>query len=125
MNSKYVDTPMDLNVKLLPNQGEPLSDPGKYKRLVAKLNYLIVTCPNNFFAIDVVSQFRNFPCEDHWNVVIRIPKYTKGSPEKGLLYGHNNHTKVVCYSNVDWSRSPSDRRSTFGYCVSISDNLIS
>ena len=26
MNSKFVDTPMDPNVKLLPNQGEPLSD---------------------------------------------------------------------------------------------------
>jgi len=30
MNSKYVDTPMDPNVKLLPNQGEPLSDLEKY-----------------------------------------------------------------------------------------------
>jgi len=29
MNSKFVDTPMDLNVKPQPNQGEPLSDPKK------------------------------------------------------------------------------------------------
>jgi len=42
-----------------------------------------------------------------------------------LLYGSNNHTKVVCYSNVDWVESLSDRRSTSGYCVSISGNLIS
>ena len=52
-------------------------------------------------------------------------KYIKGSPGKGLLYGHNNHTKFVCYSNVDWAGSPSDRRTTSGYCVSIGDNLIS
>jgi len=42
-----------------------------------------------------------------------------------LLYGHNNHTRVVSYSNVDWAGSPFDRRSAFGYCVSIGNNLIS
>ena len=96
MNSKSVDTPMDPNVKLLPNQGEPLSGPEKYRRLVGKLNYLTVTRPDISFVVSVVSPFLNSPCEDHWNVVIRIVKYIKGSPGKGLLYGHNNHTKVVC-----------------------------
>jgi len=57
MNSKSVDTLMDPNVKLLPNQGKPFSDPKKYKRLVGKLNYLIVTCPDISFAVSVVSNF--------------------------------------------------------------------
>ena len=48
--------------------------------------------------------------------------YIKGSPGKGLLYGSNNHTKVVCYSNADWAESPSNKRSTSGYCVSIGSN---
>jgi len=125
MNSKSVDTLMDPNVKLLPNKGEPLSYPEKYRRLVGKLNYLIVTRPDISFAVSMMSQFLNSPCENHWNAVIRIVKYIKGSPGKGLLYGHNNHTKFVCYSDVDWAGSSSDRRSTFGYCVSIGDNLIS
>ena len=30
LDCKSVDTPMDPNVKLVPNQGEPLRDPGKY-----------------------------------------------------------------------------------------------
>ena len=72
-----------------------------------------------------MSQFLNSPCEDHWNAVIRILKYIKGSPGKCLLYGHNNDTKVICYSDADWARSLSDKRSTSGYCVSIGDNLIS
>jgi len=87
MNSKSVETPMDPNAKLLPGQGEPLSDLEKYKRLVGKLNYLIVTHPAISSAVNVVSQFLNSPCVDHWNVVIRILKYIKGSPGKGLLYG--------------------------------------
>ena len=52
-------------------------------------------------------------------------KYIRGSPKKGLLYGHNNHTKVVCYLDSNWTGSSYDRRSTSGYCISISDNLIS
>ena len=89
------------------------------------MNYLIVTRPDISFAVSGVSQFLNSPCEDHWNVVIHIVKYIQGSPGKSLLYSHNNHTKVVCYSDADWAGSPSNRRSTSGYCVSIGDNLIS
>jgi len=65
MNSKSVDTLMDPNVKLLPNQGEPLSDAEMYRRLVEKLNYSTVTRPDISFRVSVVSQFLNSPCEDH------------------------------------------------------------
>jgi len=125
LNSKSVETPMDPNVKLLPSQGEPFSDSEKYRRLVGKLNYLTVTCPDISFAVSVVSQFLNSPCVDHLNAVTRILKYIKSSRGEGLLYGHNDHTRVVCFTDVDWAWSPSDRRSTFGYCVSIGGNLIS
>ena len=125
MNSKSVDTPMDPNTKLLPYQGKPMWDPEQYRRLVGKLNYLTVTRFDISFIVIVVSQFLNSPCEDHWNAIIRILKYIKGSPGKGLLYGSKNHTKVVCYSDVDWTESPSDKRSTSGYCVSIGGYLIS
>ena len=108
MSSKSIDTPMDLNTKLLPNQGEPIYDSKQYRRLVGKLNYLTVTYLDIFFVVSVVSQLLNSKCEDHWNAVIRILKYIKGSPRKGLLYGSNNHTRVVCYSDVDWVGPPSD-----------------
>ncbi|RVW98383.1 Retrovirus-related Pol polyprotein from transposon RE2 [Vitis vinifera] len=36
LDCKPVDTPMDLNVKLVPGQGEPLGDPGRYRRLVGQ-----------------------------------------------------------------------------------------
>ena len=123
-SSKYVDTPMDPNTKLLPIQGELIYDLEQSRRLVGKLNYLTVTHPNISFAFNVVSQFLNYPCEDHRNAVIRILKYIKGSFGKGFLYGSNNHKRVVCYSDADWARSLSDKRYTSGYCVSIGGNLI-
>ena len=50
LNCKPIDTPMDLNVKLVPGQGEPLRDPGRYRRLVGRLNYLTITQPDIFFS---------------------------------------------------------------------------
>uniref|UniRef100_A0A3Q7I9F3 Reverse transcriptase Ty1/copia-type domain-containing protein n=1 Tax=Solanum lycopersicum TaxID=4081 RepID=A0A3Q7I9F3_SOLLC len=45
MECRPIDTPMDPNVKLLPGQGEPRSNPERYRRLVGKLNYLTDQLP--------------------------------------------------------------------------------
>ncbi|RVW47783.1 Retrovirus-related Pol polyprotein from transposon RE1 [Vitis vinifera] len=97
LDCKPVDTPMDPNVKLVPGQGEPLGDPGRYRRLVGKLNYLTITRP------DI-----SFPYTRPRCVVREQRSYS-----------------VVGYTDADWAGSPTDRRSTSGYCVFIGGNLIS
>ena len=62
---KPTDTPMDLNIKLLLGEREPLSDIGRYYRLVEKLNYLTVTHHNISFVVSVVSQFFDSPCDSY------------------------------------------------------------
>ena len=74
LDCKPVDTPMDPNVKLIPGQGEPLGDLGRYRRLVGKLNYLTITRPEISFPVSVVSQFLQSPCDSHWDAVIRIDR---------------------------------------------------
>ena len=55
---------MDPSIKLVPDQGEPYSNPGRYKRLVGKINYLTMAHPNITFAVSVVGQlFKSF-CQD-------------------------------------------------------------
>ncbi|CAJ2657775.1 unnamed protein product [Trifolium pratense] len=125
IDCKPVDTPMDPNVKLLPDQGEPYSDPGRYRRLVGKLNYLTLTRPDILFPVSVVSQFLNSPCDSHWNAVVRILNYIKRAPGKGLVFTDNGRTNIVGYSDADWAGDPSDRRSTSGYCIFVGGNLIS
>ena len=55
LGAKLVNSPMDTNSKLMPDQEELLSDPSQYSRLVRRLNYLIVTRPDIVFAMSVVS----------------------------------------------------------------------
>ena len=57
--------------------------------------------------------------------MIRILKYIKRTPGKGLIYEDKGHTQIVGYSDADWTSSPIDRRSTSGYCVFIGGNLVS
>ncbi|RVW91957.1 Retrovirus-related Pol polyprotein from transposon RE1 [Vitis vinifera] len=97
LDCKPVDTPMDPNVKLVPGQGEPLGDPGRYRRLVGKLNYLTITRPD-----------------------ISFP-YTRPR----CIVREQRSYSVVGYTDADWAGSPTDRRSTSGYCVFIGGNLIS
>ena len=80
LDCKPVDTPMDPNVKLVPSQGELLRDPERYRRLVGKLNYLTITRPDISFHVSVVSQFLQSHCDRHWDVVVRILRYIKGTP---------------------------------------------
>ena len=42
-----------------------------------------------------------------------------------MIYENIGHTQIVGYCDADWSGSPIDRRSTSGYCVFISGNLVS
>ena len=55
LDCKPVDTPMDPNVKLVPRHGEPLRDPGRYLRLVGRLNYLTITQLDISFLVSVFS----------------------------------------------------------------------
>ncbi|KAM7495491.1 hypothetical protein LguiB_030100 [Lonicera macranthoides] len=116
---------MNPNVKLIPNQGEPLSDPSKYRRLVGKLNCLTVTRPDIAFSMSVLSQFLSALCDSHREAAVCILKYIKKAPSKGLLYESRGHTEVVGYSDTDWAGCPHDRRSTSGYCIFVGGNLVS
>ena len=55
LDCKPLDTPMDPNVKLIPGQGESLQDPGRYRQLVGRLNYLTITRLDISFPVSVVS----------------------------------------------------------------------
>ena len=61
---KPCSSPMVPNVHLT-KEGETFEDPERYRRLVGKLNYLIVTRPDIAHLVSVVSQYMSSPTIDH------------------------------------------------------------
>lgn len=80
------------NVHLMKDDGDPFDDPERYRRLVLKLNYSIVTRPDIAFAVSVVNQFVSAPTIKHWVVVEHILCSLKGAPRLGILYNNHGHT---------------------------------
>ena len=62
--AKPHNTPMALNLKLT-REGELFGDPERYRRVVGKLNYLIVTHPDITHSISVISQYMSSPIINH------------------------------------------------------------
>jgi uncharacterized membrane protein YgcG len=124
LGSKPVATPMESNLKLMPDEGDFIDDPDIYRRLVGKLIYLTITRPDISYAVSVVSQFMTNPRVPHMNAVIRILKYLKNAPGRGLFYRSSGHLRIEGYTDADWAGSPSDRKSTTGYCTFIGGNLV-
>jgi hypothetical protein len=125
LGSRPVDALMDPNKKLLKDESELFEDPGRYRRLVGKLNYLTITRPDISYAVSVVSHFLEAPRVSHWEVVTRILRYLKRAPGLGILYRPNGHLKVEGFTDADWAGSPSDRRSTTSYCTFFGGNPVS
>ena len=48
----------------------------------------------------------------------------KRQPGLGILYRPNGHLKVEGFTDANWAGSPSDRRSTTGYCTFFGGNLV-
>ena len=68
LGAKPCNSPIAPGVHLI-REGKTFKDPDKYKRLVGKLNYLIVTHPDIAHSFGVVSRYMSAPIVDHWVVV--------------------------------------------------------
>lgn len=92
---------------------------------MGKLIYLSHTSSDIGFVVRVISQFMNNPTEEHMEATYRVLRYLKKTPRKGLIFRKFSTKVVKVYSDVDWAGSPTDIRSTSGYCTFLWGNLVS
>ena len=116
LGAKPCSTPMAPNVQLT-KEGELFEDPERYRKLIEKLDYLIVTLPDIAYLVSVLCQYMSSPTISHWATIEHILCYLKEAPGCGILYKKHGHTRIECFSDSDWAGSKEDRRFTSGYCV--------
>ncbi|GJV77080.1 ribonuclease H-like domain-containing protein [Tanacetum coccineum] len=77
------------------------------------------------YAVQQICLYMHDPRKPHFAALKRILRYVQGTIEFGLHLYASITTSLVGYTDVDWAGCPSTRRSTFGYCVFLGDNLLS
>ncbi|XP_068649615.1 uncharacterized mitochondrial protein AtMg00810-like [Aristolochia californica] len=123
-DDRIMDSPIELNHRLGPTDGDLLSDVTRYREVVGSLVYLTVTRPDITHVVHVVSQFVSAPRTTHWTVVIRILLYLRGTVHHDLLLSSTSDLVLTSYSDADWAGDPTDRKSTTGYCIILGNSLV-
>lgn len=125
LGAKPITFPLEKNNKLAISESPLLVNAEPYHRLIGRLIYLDVTGPDLSYSIHVLAQFMQVPREDHWTAAIRIVRYLKNSPGKGILLHVDADFRIVGWCDSDWASCPITRRSVTCYFVQISKSPIS
>ncbi|GAA0164728.1 transmembrane signal receptor [Lithospermum erythrorhizon] len=110
-SSKHHVTPLPLNLKLVPDDGELLDDAEYYRRMVGKLNFLTHTRPDLSFSVQPLSQFMKAPGTSHLHALHHILGYVHNTVGQGLLLKGSTNMKLQAFSNSDWAACPTTRSS--------------
>lgn len=101
MGCRPASTPLSKNLKLNDEDGELLEDPQAFRRLIGRLLYLGFIRPNLDYVTQQLSQFIQRPRTSHWNTVMHVLRYIKGTPSLGVFFPNINSLKLEAYYDAD------------------------
>lgn len=67
----------------------------------------------------------NNPKTSHLEAPLRVLKYLKYAPDKGILLSAQYSLPLAAYCDSNWGTCPMIRRSTTGYCIKMGGSLLS
>ncbi|CAM8986844.1 unnamed protein product [Rhodiola kirilowii] len=124
LNCSPVSTPMDPNMKLLPNTGDAVSQLG-YSQVIGCLMYAMTsTRPDIAYAVGKLSRYTSNPSTHHWEAIRRVLKYLKGTMNYGLVYA-GFPSVLEGYSDASWITNLEDHSSTSGWVFLLEGGAIS
>ncbi|GJV04358.1 hypothetical protein Tco_1337927 [Tanacetum coccineum] len=123
--AKPKEFPLPTQLKLSLNKGNPLKDPGSYRRLVGRLLYLTMTRPDISYAVQHLSHFVSSLKDVHMQAALHLLKYLKGTVSKGLFYPIQSHLKLIGFLDADWASCIMTRRSLTSWCIFMGHSLVS
>ncbi|GJY96948.1 zinc finger, CCHC-type containing protein [Tanacetum coccineum] len=125
----FVSTPMDISEKLMPNNGQAVSQL-EYSRVIDCLKYAMTcTRPDIAFAVGKLSRYTSNLGTQHWQAIQRVLKYLKKTMDYRLTYTgypsvlegytQTNNTDASSISNTE------DNSSTSGWVFLLGGGAIS
>jgi hypothetical protein len=111
-----VGSPIDGYESTAPGKpGEVLADALLYQQAIGSLQYCAVgTRMDISYAIGRLSQHLAEPVVRHWNAVLRVFRYLKGTLHYRLSFGLHGKLSIEGFMDADYTRSP-DRFSISAY----------
>ncbi|XP_019248574.1 PREDICTED: uncharacterized protein LOC109227835 [Nicotiana attenuata] len=100
-----MSSPIDPSTKLKADEGNLLTNPTKYRKLVGKLNFLTNTRLDIAYSVQHLSQYMQSPRDSHLKAAMHVLRYLKGDP--------------------DWAACPETRKSVSGFIALLGDSPFS
>ncbi|KAJ0558902.1 putative RNA-directed DNA polymerase [Helianthus annuus] len=125
---KPVNTPIEQSHVLagkLDKKLDLVKDVTSFQKLIGKLIYLSITRPDISYAVQFLSQFMHAPNSGHLDIALRLLKYLKLSPGKGVMFKRANVFCVKGYVDSDWAKCLATRKSVTGYCIFLGNCVVS
>ncbi|KAL0741566.1 hypothetical protein Bca4012_083079 [Brassica carinata] len=83
------------------------------------------TRPDISFAVNLLSRFRSYPTQRHWNGIKHILRYLQGMTDLSLLYTNHSKEDLVGFADAGYLSDPHHARSQTGYVFTYGGTAIS
>jgi hypothetical protein len=127
-DAKPISSPAtDRNAMISGSLDEPQADQALYQQAIGSLMWVIKgTRFDIAYTIGRLSQHCNEPRVKHWNAVLRVLRYLKGTINYRLVYGNQEHygPKLQGYSDADYAGDIVDRHSVTGHLYLLNSGVI-
>ena len=113
--------PREGGIKNEEEKSSELVDPRGYRGIVGSLIYAMTcTRPDISWIVSKLSQTLANPKAEDLVAAKHVLRYLKGTVDYELCYKKNEEDlNLIGFSDADWASSVEDRRSTTGYCFSL------
>ncbi|WVZ64319.1 hypothetical protein U9M48_013858 [Paspalum notatum var. saurae] len=124
-DSKPMTTPMSTNTALDADEDGEAVDQKEFRGMIGSLLYLTATRPDIQFTVCLCARYQASPRTSHRQVVNRIFRYLKFTPELGLWYSSGSSLSLRGFLDADHAGCRIDRKSTSGTCQLLGTSLVS
>ena len=120
---KSVSTSYDANSQLKKNRGEPIAQT-QYAQIIRSLLHLMNFSRHDIaYAIGRLSRYTHSPNQDHWDALVRLMRYLRGTMDYGIEY--NIFPAVLeGYSDANWISDSDETKSTSGYVFTLGGGTV-